>query len=266
MNIEVSKNGLRFGVFLAFVVVAFLGMLNAAETASGSIIGFVYDKDGTSPLEGAVVQFKNLSNDKLVASSCSDKYGIFKLEGIESGVYLYGVETAQGNFNSDSFVAVKIRANETAKMAISLKPYDEKEAKAVSSMFKEQEIAGESLVGTITGFNPNTLVAEVQITKGLLRVNDKIHAKGRVTNFYQELNALTKGGSPTTKALAGENAMIKLNQKAQEGDLVYVVKKRNLLPLFLAPVGFAVVVAGSSAIQGGTKVTEVIRAASAFKK
>jgi len=266
MSIKVSKSWLRFGVLLSFLVLTFSGILNAAETAKGNIIGFVYDKDETTPLEGAVVQFKNLSNDRLFASSRSDKYGIFKLEGIESGVYLYGVETAQGNFDSEGFVAVKIGANETAKMAISLKPYDVDEAKAVSAMFKEQEIAGESLVGTITNFDPNTLIAELQVTKGLLRVNDKIHARGRVTNFYQELNSLSKGGSPATKALAGENAKIKLSQKAQEGDLVYVVKKKELLPLLLAPVGFAIIVAGSSAIQGGIRVNEVATPNSAFKK
>jgi hypothetical protein len=266
MSVEVSKDRLRFGVFLCFLVLVFSGVLKAAETATGSIIGFVYDKDGTTPLEGAIVQFKNLSNDRFFASSRSDKYGIFKLQGIESGVYIYGVETPQGNFNSEGFVAVKINANETAKMAISLNPYDVDEAKAVSAVFKEQEIAGESLVGAITNFSPSSLIADVQVTKGLLRVNDKIHAKGRVTNFYQELNSLSKGGSPAKKALAGENAKIKLNQKAQEGDLVYVVKKRELLPLFLAPVGLALLVAGSSAIQGGIKVNEVIKPASDFKR
>lgn len=140
----------------SILVLGFSALPIAAET--GSIIGFIYDKDGTTPLAGAVVQFKNLSTDRVLESSRTDEYGIFKLEGVESGVYVYGVVTDKGNFSSESFLAVKIGANEMAKMAISLKPYDEKEAEAVNEMFKEFEIAGESLVGTIIGFDSTNVM------------------------------------------------------------------------------------------------------------
>jgi hypothetical protein len=266
MGLGTYKNLLRAGVVVSLVVLVSAGVLCAADTATGNIVGFVYDRDGTTPLEGAMVQFKNLANDNVIASSRSNKYGIFKLERIESGIYVYGVVTAQGNFNSDGYVAVKINANETAKMAISLNPYDKEEAKAVSEMFKEQKIAGESLVGVITDFNPSTLFAKVEITKGVLRLNDKIHAKGSATDFYQEVNTLMAGNSTSRKVLPGQIASVKLEKRAAQGDLVYVVRNRNLLPLFLAPLGIASILAASSGDNYGiVKINEEIRPASAFK-
>lgn len=264
MRIGAKKFSRVLGVVFSFLALSFPAAVFAADT--GNIIGFVYDKDGTTPLEGAIVQFKNLSTDKLIASSRSDKFGIFKLEGIESGIYVYGVMTAKANFNSDGFIAVKVQPNETAKMAISLKPYDDHEAKAVNEMFKELEIAGESLVGTIAGFNASTLIASVQITKGRLSLNDRIHAKGQATNFYQDVKVLNKSGTPANKVLAGEMASLKLNQKAEQGDLVYVVKKKNFLPLLVAPAGFIAILATSSAIQSRTTLDEEIIPRSAYKK
>ncbi len=252
--------GMAFLVFLLGICALSL----MAET--GSIVGFVYDQDGTTPLAGAVIQFKNLSTDKIFESRPTDENGIFKLPGIESGVYVYNVRTDAGNFSSEGFLAVNVGANETAKMLISLKPYDEKETAAVNGMFKELELAGESLVGTILGFDPYSRMAEVKIVKGRIRLNDRIHAKGKTTDFYQDLSTLSKGGAASTKAVAGESAAIKLNQDAQQGDLIYVVKKKELFPIVLAPViGFASYVAGSSVIQSHIQIKEEFKQASPFK-
>src|SRR4030042_5062751 len=73
----------------------------AKDVPKGNIIGFLYAQDGTTPLEGAVVKFKNLTSGMGFESSKSDTYGIFKLQGIEKGMYAYGVVTPEGNFNAD---------------------------------------------------------------------------------------------------------------------------------------------------------------------
>ena len=247
---------MRFLVYvgLAFLVIFFsLDGALAAQTnfPKGNIIGFVYAKDGTTPLEGAVVKFKNLTSGALLVSSKSDGYGIFRLEGIESGLYSYGVVTDQGDFNANTLVGLKIAENETAKLSIALDPYDKEVAEAISEIYKEQEKSGEALVGTIAEFNPNTKLAQVQVIKGVLQVNDKIHTRGKSTNFYQDIDALLVGTSKAKRLLKGQTGTIKLEQSAQAGDLVYIVPAKKIFPIFLAPLGIAAVIGGNEAVTYG---------------
>ncbi|MFZ2054477.1 MAG: hypothetical protein WAU81_09790 [Candidatus Aminicenantales bacterium] len=217
----------------------------------GNVIGFLYAKDGTTPLQGAVVKFKNLTSGLMLTSSTSDGYGIFKLEGIESGLYTYGVVTEQGDFNADSFVGLKVGENETAKLSIALDPYEEDAAEAISEVYRDQEKNGEALIGTIADFNPNTRLAQVQIVKGVLQVNDKIHARGKSTNFYQDVGVLMIGSNKARRVLKGQTGTLKLEQNAQSGDLVYVVPAKKIFPLFLAPLGIAAVIGGNEAVTYG---------------
>jgi len=84
------------------------------------IIGFVYAKDGTTPLEGASVKFLNVSSNSIYESSKSDANGVFKIEGIESGLYVFGVITPQGDFILDDLVGIRVKENETVKLSVSL--------------------------------------------------------------------------------------------------------------------------------------------------
>ena len=94
--------------------------LKARDSGTGSLIGFVYDKDGTTPLEGAVVKLRSVSNAAVHESGKTDKLGIFTIEGIEEGLYVLGVSSEKGDFNAESFVG--IRAGETATVSVALKP------------------------------------------------------------------------------------------------------------------------------------------------
>ena len=89
------------------------------------IIGFVYAKDGTTPLEGASVKFLNVSSNSIYESSKSDANGVFKIEGIESGLYVFGVITPQGDFILDDLVGMRVKENETVKLSVSLIPSEE---------------------------------------------------------------------------------------------------------------------------------------------
>jgi hypothetical protein len=225
-----------------------LGILAAETGAKGNIVGFVYGLDGSSPMEGAVVKFKNLTSGDVFFSTASDSYGIFKVEGVDSGMYTYGVVTDRGDFNADGMIGLKVDSGETAKLSIALSAYEKEEASAVKEVMKDQEINGESLIGMIAAFDPSTKTAVVQVTRGLLRSQDKIHAKGGATDFYQEVGDLKIGTSPAERVLAGQAGMLKLEKDAQHGDLVYVVKNKKFSPLFLAPLGIAAVVAGNAAV------------------
>jgi hypothetical protein len=223
--------------------------LAAAEmNAKGNIIGFLYGQDGNSPLEGGIIKLKNLMSGATFLSTKSDSFGIFRLEGVDSGFYTYGVLTGQGDFNASDIVGLRINANETAKISIALSAYEKEVASAVGDIIKEQEIHGESLVGMIAAFDPASKTGIVQVTKGLLRAKDTIHAKGKATDFYQQVGDLTVGTASAKRVLAGQNGAFKLEREAQPGDLIFVAKDKRFSPLFLAPLGIATVIAGNTAV------------------
>ncbi len=238
--------GLVFG-FLIFCSTSFL---RSEEVSKGSILGFAYDEDGTTPLEGVVVEFKNISTGAVYESSKSDDLGVFKIEGVEKGLYIYGVRTAQGDFNSDGTIGVMIRENETAKLSISLNPYDEKVRSAIKEVYEEQKIEGKSLVGRVVNYSPDTSIAEVSIMKGLLRLEDRIQAKGENTDFYQDGNLFEVEGSSVENLFAGQTAFLAVKSGVEIGDLIYAVAKSGIIPFFTSPSGNASVITGSSGIVG----------------
>ena len=238
-------------VVFALLFFYFPPILNCEDTAKGNLIGFVYEEDGTTPLEGAVVKIKNISSGAIYESSQSDRSGVFKIMGLENGVYICGVATPKGNFNLDGLVGVGIRNNETAKMSISLARYEPQVASTIDEVYEEQSIAGEALIGRVVDTNPEEKLAEVLITRGVLAVNNKIHVKGEITDFYQKLKVLKLNGSSVKKLIAGQTGSLGMTKSVEKGDLVYLVCKRGFLPLFLAPLGKAIIIAGSSLISYG---------------
>jgi hypothetical protein len=238
--------GLAFG-FLIFCSPSFL---RGEEVSKGSILGFVYDEDGTTPLEGAVVEFRNISTGAVYTSSKSDDVGVFKIEGVERGLYIYGVRTAQGSFNSDGTIGVIIHGNETAKLSISLTPYEKKVASAIREVYEEQRIKGKSLVGRVVNYSPDARIAEVSIMKGVLRLEDRIQAKGENTDFYQDGNLFEVKGSFVKNLFAGQRAFLAVKNRVEIGDLIYTVAKSGILPLFSNPSGNASVITGNSQIVG----------------
>jgi hypothetical protein len=261
-----------FKTFLVVCAAVLIGSVSMAlsfraETGStGNIIGFIYAKDGTTPMPGAIIKFKNLTSGSILASDKSDANGIFKLQGVESGVYTFGVMTDQGDFNADNIVGIKVSENETAKLSIALQPYSKEEAAAVSELSRDQEPNGETLVAMIDGFDTNSQMAKLQMVKGLLRVNDKIHAKGASTDFYQDIGVLEVGDSPARQILSSQSGSVKLERRAERGDRVFVVRQNKTFPFFLGPMGLAAVIAGNTAVTYGViKVTDKSEPVSAFK-
>ena len=236
---------------IVFLYVLLPVTVGAQNVPKGNVIGFLYAKDGTTPLEGATVKFKNLSSGTVFDSSKTDKYGIFKVQGVEKGVYTYGIVTPEGNFNAENLVGLKIGENETAKLSIALDPYDKETVEAFAEISQDQEKNGEALIGMIADFNPGTRLAQVQVVKGVLQVNDKIHAKGKSTNFYQDVDTLMVGSTKTKRVLKGQTGTLELKQSAQTGDLVYSVPSKKIFPFFLAPLGIAAIVGGNEAVTYG---------------
>ena len=237
---------LSFGLILAVLIFYSPQVLKAQGTSKGNLIGFVYDQDGTTPVAGAVVMVKNISNGKVFASGKSDNLGVFKVQGLDTGLYALGVTAVKGDFNSGELVGVA--ANETSKIAIAISPYEKDVAEAVQQVNKDQQEKGESRIGRLVGFNSGSREADVFIERGLLQSGDRIHVKGESTNFYQDAKSLKFQGAGVRKILAGQTGMLPLIKPAVVGDVVYVACKRGIPPFFLAPLGIASVIAGSAAL------------------
>lgn len=95
-------------------------LLKAEAVGKGNLIGFVYEKNGTTSLEGAIVKLKNVSTSRIYESSKTDKLGAFKIAGIDEGLYVVGISSKKGDFNLKDLIGIK--ANETAKVSFALKP------------------------------------------------------------------------------------------------------------------------------------------------
>jgi len=115
--------------------------LPAQQTRSpgkGNLIGKIYAKDGVTFIVGALAKIKNVTTAKAYESRLTDKLGIFKIEGIEEGLYSVGIVTDEGEFNVESMIGVK--ANKTLLITLVLKPYlkeETKKAEVRSEIFKK---------------------------------------------------------------------------------------------------------------------------------
>lgn len=233
-----------------FVVSAFIlqGWMEASETTNGMILGYIFGQDGTTPVPGAVVRVKNTVSGIELQSSVSDQHGIFSISGIENGVYQFAVETLDGEFVASSAFGVKLTESGDVKLALNITPYGRKLEAAIADMPAPKEIEGETFIGRVVNFNPETMLAEIFVMQGRLEWDDSIHALGELTDFYQKVDALEVNESEVRSAVPGQTALLQLQQTAKVGDAVYVAASR--VPFaFLAPLaGVATVVAGSSMV------------------
>ena len=261
---KISKEFKLLGLIFAFLILLSPGFLKSERLPVGNLIGFIYGEDGKTPLEGAVVKLQNVNTDAVYESTRSDVSGLFQVKGVESGSYMFIIVTAEGEFSSAEPIELKIKENETAEIVISLIPYEERVASAIRGIPEEKEIKGEVLVGRVIKFFPETLTANVFIFKEKIQYRDKVHFKGleeeeftgleevppeeevppgeEITDFYQEAHDLKIAGVSVKKVPAGQVVTIMLNEQVEVGDLVYVVRRKRLLPLFIIPVGIASII------------------------
>ncbi|TET70666.1 MAG: carboxypeptidase regulatory-like domain-containing protein [Candidatus Aminicenantes bacterium] len=120
MSKSLKLKSVFFLLIFSFLMFYSPHLINGKALGKGNLIGFVYDKDGTTPLEGAIVKLKNVSTSSIYESGKADKLGVFKIEGIDEGLYVVGISSKEGSFNVENFIGIK--ANETAKVSFSLEP------------------------------------------------------------------------------------------------------------------------------------------------
>lgn len=110
----------------------------AAEVEKGSIVGVVFQKEDISvkpgeevqatwprlfypyrPVVGAEVKAISAETGEVFISYKTDKYGIYRIEGLPPGEYNIGVSTEEGDFISD--IVVKVEPNKLAPVPLMLK-------------------------------------------------------------------------------------------------------------------------------------------------
>lgn len=214
--------------------------------ATGTLTGFIYGHDATTPVSGAVVTLKSVSGGDPLKSGPTDSQGVFRMPELAPGVYAMGVASSAGGYNAPNLIGIK--AGETAKISVALQPYETGVAQAVEQVNKNQNKAGESRIGPVVQFVPGTVEAQVFIELGLLQVDDRIHVLGERTDFYQDVKELFFEGMPVKRGLGGQTVNLKLVKGAEIGDIVYIVCKRGIPPIWFGPIGIAAIVAGTSAI------------------
>ncbi len=232
---------------LVFAIFGFVGAgpLGAQEAETGNLVGFVFAKDGATPVEGARVLIKNVSTGTVYESGKSDPLGLFKFEKVVVGLYALGVASGEGDFNSLDFVGVSAR--ETAKVTINLDPYDEKSIVEAQAMAQEQKEKGEYYVGKVIRYLPQSREAEIFIERGLIHVGERLHFIGSA-DFYVEARRIRVEGEPARRILTTQSGLMRVSTPCAPGDSVCVVCKRGVPPFFLLPLGIASVVAGSATL------------------
>jgi len=239
-----AKVSVSWGSVLALILILVPAPLASQGQGKGNLVGFVYEKDGSTPVPGAVVVVKNLSTGAVTDGGKSDDLGVFRFSGLDAGLYALGVRSPKGNYNSQDFFGVT--ANGTAKISIALKPYDSPEtAAAAEAVIKEQREKGEAFIGRVVRYIPETKEVEVLVEIGLIQDEDRIHILGQETNFYQNMRTLKAGGTKTERVLSGNTAVFPVSKPCLTNDFVYIVCKRGVLPIFLLPLGVAAIEAGA---------------------
>ncbi len=237
-------------LFFSGLAVVFLGSVSpmfsgAQEAGTGNLVGFVFAKDGATPVVGARVMIKNVTSGSVYESSESDHLGLFRFEKVSVGLYALGVTSENGDFNSLDFVGVS--ADETSKVTINLDPYDEKSIAAAQDMAKEQNDGSEFYVGKVVRYLPQSRTAEIFIERGLIRAGEPLHFKGSA-DFVVEARRIRVDGVAARRILTTQSGLIRVPNACAPGDSVYVICKRGVPPFFLLPLGIASVVAGSATL------------------
>lgn len=239
--------------FFAVFFVCALGFSQNVIQGKGNLVGFIYYQDGVTPIVGAVVKIKDVSTSLISESTKSDTNGMFTIENLNTGVYSLGIVTSQGDFNLDEVIGIK--AGETTKVSFSLAPYSTEEAAAVKeinrNIYQDEEIKGEVLVGQVLSYNRINGTAEIFVNKGYIKLKDRIHLRGIRSHFYQNVEDLFFGVQRVDKIFAGNNVTMTMRYVVEEGDLVYLICKKGVVPFFLTPLGYITALAATGIITYG---------------
>lgn len=83
-----------------------------------------------------------------------------------------------------------------------------------------QEIGGKE-IGIITHYFDHISVAVIKLTKGGVKVGDKIHIKGHTTDFEQSIKSMQVEHKDIKEAKKGHEIGLKVAEPVKEHDVVF---------------------------------------------
>jgi hypothetical protein len=121
----VNRDSRSHGIWISFVLVLMIigplpASLRERTQDKGDLVGHIYQSDGITPVEQAIVLIKKLTDKELYQSTPSDKNGVFVIGNIDKGVYILGVKTSSGNFTNSKLFGVLVSREKKAKVEILL--------------------------------------------------------------------------------------------------------------------------------------------------
>jgi len=94
-------------------------------------------------------------------------------------------------------------------------------AKLVGSKKKPPASGPEKEIGRVVAFFRLPVVAVVKVTKGSLKLGDRIWIRGHTTNLKQTITSIQINHQPIQEAKKGVEAGVKVSSRARRGDRVY---------------------------------------------
>jgi len=76
-------------------------------------------------------------------------------------------------------------------------------------------------VGKVTDFFAHPSVAAIDITKGTLKVGDKVKIRGHTTDFEQVVESMQIEHKPIEEAKPGDKIGLKVKERVRPHDTVY---------------------------------------------
>ncbi len=234
-----------FVISLAFLVLGFQSALGSGNDVKGDLTGYLYEQDGTSPVQGAVVKLRNVSTDEVFESTVSDSSGEFTVTGLASGHYDYAVSSAEGHFVGVKIFGFKASENDKELISITLNSFNKGKVALPKAFPPPQAIEGASYIGRVLSYDQKTNLAEVFIEEGMLRRKDALRILGEKTDFDMKVDKLFSEKNKVDYLSEGDTGYLEVNKSAMEGDALYLSKDKGLLPLLLVFAGTAASSAGS---------------------
>lgn len=85
---------------------------------------------------------------------------------------------------------------------------------------KKSDVDGQ-LIGRVTHYFPHVNAAVLVVTKGTLKLGDRILIKGHTTNFEESIESLQIDREPISQAKKGDEIGLMVRERVRENDLVY---------------------------------------------
>ncbi len=82
----------------------------------------------------------------------------------------------------------------------------------------------EKEIGKVTHFFGKLGVIVMELS-GSIKAGDKVHVRGAVTDFEQEIGSMQIDRADVTEGKAGESVGIKVKEPCRKGDIVYKVEE-----------------------------------------